>query len=125
MYQLAADLILIIHFCFIAFVVFGALLFFISKKIVYIHIPTLAWGVYAELKQVVCPLTYIENWFLKKAGLETYTHGFIQNYLFPIVYPADLTKEMQTYFGIALIAINIFFYGLIIYRQKNKFSLKN
>jgi len=32
MYELAADLTLIVHFAFILFVVFGALLFFFSTK---------------------------------------------------------------------------------------------
>ena len=34
MYELAADLTLIVHFAFIIFVVFGALLFFVSTKII-------------------------------------------------------------------------------------------
>ena len=113
MYQFVADLILITHFFFIVFVAFGATLFFIKKKVIFFHFPALILGIYIELKNLVCPLTYIENWFLEKAGLETYAHGFIQNYLSPIVYPVNLTKEMQTYFGIALIAINIFFYGSV------------
>ena len=32
MYELAADIILIIHFLFIIFVIFGAFLFFVAKK---------------------------------------------------------------------------------------------
>ena len=49
MYELATDLTLIVHFAFILFVVFGALLFFISTKIVFIHIPAFIWGSYIEL----------------------------------------------------------------------------
>ena len=41
MYELAADLTLIVHFAFIIFVVFGALLFFVSTKIIYVHVPAL------------------------------------------------------------------------------------
>ena len=114
MYELAADLILIVHFIFIIFVVFGALLFFVVKKIVFIHIPALIWGSYIELTHSICPLTYLENWFLDKANLTIYSEGFIQNYIVPIVYPADLTKDLQIYLGITLIVINIIIYGLIL-----------
>ena len=114
MYELAANLILIIHFVFIIFVVFGALLFFVVKKIVFIHIPALIWGSYIELTHSICPLTYLENWFLNKANLTIYSEGFIQNYIVPIVYPTDLTKNLQIYLGITLIVINIIIYGLIL-----------
>ena len=121
MYELAADIILIIHFLFILFVIFGALLFFVAKKIVFIHIPAIIWGSYIELTHSICPLTYLENWFLHKANLTTYSEGFIQNYLVPIVYPVNLTKDLQIYFGIALIVINLVIYAFIYNKVKKKF----
>ena len=120
MHELAADIILIIHFAFILFVVFGALLFFVTTKIIFIHFPALIWGSYIELTNSICPLTYLENWFLHKANLTTYSEGFIQNYLVPIVYPVSLTKDLQIYLGIALIVINIVFYAFIFSKMKEK-----
>ena len=120
MHELAADIILIIHFAFILFVIFGALLFFVTTKIIIIHLPALIWGSYIELTNSICPLTYLENWFLHKANLTTYSEGFIQNYLMPIVYPASLTKDLQIYLGIALIVINIVFYAFIFSKMKEK-----
>ena len=114
MYELAADLTLIAHFAFILFVVFGALLFFVTTKIIFIHIPAFIWGSYIELTHSICPLTYLENWFLNKANLTIYSEGFIQNYLVPIVYPVDLTKDLQIYLGITLIVVNIIIYGFIL-----------
>ena len=121
MHELAADLTLIVHFAFILFVVFGALLFFFSTKIVFIHIPAFIWGSYIELTHSICPLTYLENWFLHKANLTTYSEGFIQNYLVFIVYPTNLSKDLQIYLGMSLIVINIIIYGFIINRLKKKF----
>ena len=120
MYELAADLILIVHFIFIIFVVFGALLFFVVKKIVFIHIPAFIWGSYIELTHSICPLTYLENWFLHKANLTTYSESFIQNYLVSIVYPTNLSKDLQIYLGIAIIVVNMIIYGFIISRLKKK-----
>ena len=122
MYELAANLTLIVHFAFILFVVFGALLFFVTTKIIFIHFPALIWGSHIELTNSICPLTYLENWFLHKANLTTYSEGFIQNYLMPIVYPVSLTKDLQIYLGIALIVINIVFYAFIFNKLKKNFK---
>jgi len=120
MYEFAADLTLIVHFAFIIFVVFGALLFFVSTKIIYVHVPALIWGIYIEITHSICPLTYLENWFLQKANLTTYSEGFIQNYLVPVVYPMNLTNDLQTYLAIVLIVANMLMYGLIISKSKKK-----
>ena len=114
MYELAADLTLIVHFAFIIFVVFGGILFLISTKIIYVHVPAFLWGIYIELTHSICPLTHLENWFLQKANLKTYSEGFIQNYLVPIVYPKNLTEDLQIYFAIVLVVINSIIYGFII-----------
>jgi len=118
MYEIAANLILFVHFIFILFVVFGALLFFASSKIIFIHIPAFIWGSYITLTNSICPLTYLENWFLNKANLTTYSEGFIQNYLVSIVYPTNLTKDLQIYLGITLILINMVIYAFIYYKMK-------
>ena len=122
MYEMAANLTLIVHFAFILFVVFGALLFFVATKIIFIHFPALIWGSYIELTNSICPLTYLENWFLHKANLTTYSEGFIQNYLVPIVYPVSLTKDLQIYLGIAIIVINIVIYAFIFNKLKKNFK---
>ena len=113
MYELLANLTLFTHLIFILFVIFGGMLFFIFSKIIYIHIPSLIWGIYIEFTNSVCPLTYLENWLLYKGELSTYSNDFINNYLFPIIYPEGLTAEIQIYLGASLIVINIFIYGSI------------
>jgi len=98
------------------------LLFFVVKKMVFIHIPAIIWGSYIELTHSICPLTYLENWFLHKANLTTYSEGFIQNYLVPIVYPMNLTKDLQIFLGIGLIVINIVIYAFIFGKLKKNFK---
>jgi hypothetical protein len=118
MYEFLATLTLIIHFLFILFVIFGALLFFIKSWILYFHIPAFLYGVYVELTQSICPLTYLENYFLTKTNLASYSTSFIQNYLYAIIYPINLTKEIQINLAIALLIINGIIYGFIIKRKK-------
>ena len=120
MYEFLANLTLIIHLIFILFVIFGGLLFFIFSKIIYIHFPALMWGIYLELTSSICPLTYLENWFLSQGQLTTYSNSFIQNYVLPIIYPENLTADLQIYLGTTLIIINIFIYGLILLKFKRK-----
>jgi len=122
MYEIAANLILLVHLIFIIFVVLGGLLFFASSKIIFIHIPALIWGIYIELTSSTCPLTYLENWFLHKANLITYSGSFIQNYLVPIVYPVNITKDLQIFLGIGIIVINIVIYAFIINKLKKNFK---
>ena len=100
---------------------FWWIIFFIFSKIIYIHFPALIWGIYIELTGSICPLTYLENWFLDKGELSTYSSSFIQNYFLPIIYPQNLTSRIQIYLGIGLIIINILIYGLILFKYKKKF----
>ena len=118
MYESLATLTLIIHFLFILFVIFGGLLFFIKPWTLYFHIPAFLYGVYIEFTQTICPLTYLENYLLTKANLATYSTTFIQNYLYAIIYPINLTKEIQISLGISLIVLNAVIYGIVVIKYK-------
>jgi len=122
MYESLATLTLIIHFLFILFVIFGGFLFFIKPWILYFHIPAFLYGVYIEFTQSVCPLTYLENYFLTKANLATYSTTFIQNYLYAIIYPVNLTKDLQINLGISLIVLNAVIYGIVVIKYKKNRS---
>ena len=113
-YGLGANLTLAFHFTFIVFVIFGASLLFVSKKFVFIHIPSVIYATYVEFSHSICPLTYLENWFLSKANMKSYPSSFIEQYLIPIIYPNNLTPELQLYLGSLLIIINIIIYTLVI-----------
>jgi len=119
MYEFLATFTLIIHFLFIVYVILGGLFFFIKPWTLYFHIPAFLYGVYVEFTQSICPLTYLENYFLTKANLASYSTSFIQNYLYAIIYPINLTKELQIILGITLIIINVIIYGFIINRKKS------
>jgi len=119
MYEFLASLTLILHFLFIIFVIFGGLLFFIKKWVILIHLPALIYGIYVEFTQSICPLTYLENFLLQKAKLTTYSTSFIQNYLVPIIYPVNLTKDIQINLAIALIILNAVIYTVVVIKYKN------
>ena len=113
-YELGANLTFVVHLAFIVFVIFGSLLLFASKKIAFLHIPSVIYVTYIELSHSICPLTYIENWFLNKGNMKNYPSSFIEQYLIPIVYPNNLTTELQFFLGLLLILINVVIYILAI-----------
>ena len=116
--EILATLTLLLHFSFILFVIFGALLILRFKKIIYFHIPAVAWGAYIELSHSICPLTHLENYFLKKAGKDQYSVDFIENYIFKIIYPPALNYEIQTYLGVILIFVNLVIYYYIVKKSR-------
>ena len=101
------------HFLFIAFALFGSFLVLWKRRVIWLHLPALAWGAYIELSGNICPLTPLENHFRELAGQGTYYGGFITHYLGPIIYPAGLTRSTQYLAFAILVAINLTGYALV------------
>ena len=110
-FSLMADLVVLLHLLFILYAVFGALLVFRWKRNAWLHLPALMWAVLVALNNWVCPLTPVEN-RLRAAGAGTYTGGFIEHYIIPVIYPAPLTPVIQTGLGIVLLVFNAVVYGI-------------
>ncbi len=60
-FGVAADLVVALHAAFALFVALGALLAFRWRRVMWVHLPTAAWGVLIEFSGWVCPLTPLEN----------------------------------------------------------------
>lgn len=115
--QLAADLVVLLHFSFILFVVFGGLLIFKWRWLAWLHLPAAAWGAFIEISGGICPLTPLEN-KLRAANGDVYSGDFIDHYIMPVIYPSDLTHQMQIILGIAVLILNGIIYGLWLTRKK-------
>jgi len=114
-----ADAVVLLHLAFIVFVVAGAALLFRWPRLVWLHLPALLWGAYAEFSGALCPLTPLENRLRALAGDAGYRGGFVEHYLIPLIYPAALTREWQTMLGLAVVAINAALYaGWIVSRRR-------
>lgn len=117
-YALAADGVVIIHFLFVLFVVFGALLVLRWRWLAALHLPAVIWVLLLEFNGWICPLTPLENDLRDRAGRSTYDGGFIDRYLMPILYPPGLTPELQWLLGGGVLLINGLIYGLLIRRLR-------
>jgi hypothetical protein len=121
-YLLLADLVVLAHFGFIVFVLLGGLLAFRWQWMPWLHVPAMAWGGFIELTGRICPLTPLENALRHAAGQTKYSQSFTEQYIFPIVYPAGLDRELQIMMGFALIFLNISIYGYLAWHRWNRIS---
>ena len=118
MASLAADFLLLLHLAFILFVALGAFLALKWPRVAWLHIPCALWGMAIEFGGWICPLTPLEQHFLKLAGGAGYSGGFLQHYVWPIIYPDELTRGMQVGLGLAVLAVNLLVYGIMLARHK-------
>jgi len=111
-----ADLIVFIHFSFILFVIFGGFLVLKWRKLIWLHLTAVTWGVLIEFAGWICPLTSLENQLRSTSG-GGYASSFIEHYIIPIIYPSALTREIQVSLGLAVILLNFFVYRKLFLKR--------
>jgi nitrate reductase gamma subunit len=117
LYGLLADFVVGLHMAFVVFVLIGGLLALKWPWLVRLHLPAAAWGAIVEFSGWLCPLTPLENWLREQAGRGTYDTDFLGRYLLPLLYPADLTRDMQIVFGTIVLLVNAGVYALLWRRR--------
>ena len=117
-YRLLADLVVVVHFGFILFVVLGGLLAVRWPKLIWAHLPAALWGAIVELTGWICPLTPLESHLRILGGGRKVADSFIAHYLMPLIYPQGLTRGMQILLGLAVVLINAAVYGFICRRRR-------
>ncbi|MBU0462285.1 MAG: DUF2784 domain-containing protein [Proteobacteria bacterium] len=113
-----ANCILILHFAFIMFVVFGGMFIFYRQWMSWLHIPAVFWAAIIEFSGWICPLTPLENHLRALSGQSGYNHGFIHHYLLKIIYPEGLTRQTQIFLGLGVLIINLFVYTAYFKKRK-------
>lgn len=118
--RLAADAVMLLHFMFVLFVVLGALIVIRFPWVAILHLPAVAWGAFIEITGGVCPLTYIENDLRRRAGSAGLETGFIEHYIYPLLYPPGLTRNVQLTLAAVVLGLNAALYAWILVRQRMK-----
>ena len=116
-YGVLADAVLILHLCFILFVVLGGVLVLRWPWLAWLHLPAAVWGALVEIAGWICPLTPLEVALRQAAGDAAYDTTFVERYLVPLVYPSALTREMQMALGVFVVAVNVAVYGAVWRRR--------
>jgi hypothetical protein len=114
LYRIAADGLMLFHLSFILFVLFGGLLVLKWRYLIGLHLPAAAWGVAVEFFHLPCPLTDWENRMRHGAGQSGYGGGFIEHYVWPVIYPAGLTAEIQVGLAVVVLVLNVLVYLRVI-----------
>lgn len=117
---LLADGVVLLHLAFVLFVVFGGLLVMRYFWVALAHVPAFLWGAYIEITGGLCPLTGVENRLRQKAGEGGYDAGFIEHYIYPVLYPPGLTRTTQFWLATIVLALNGVIYGWILLRRQRK-----
>ena len=116
-YGLLAELVVILHFLFVAYAILGGLLVLRWRWSLFVHLPALVWAALIEFLHWTCPLTPLENWLRRASGQPAYEEGFIERYLVDVLYPPGLTHTHQLVLGIALVGFNLALYAFGWRRQ--------
>jgi len=120
LHQAGADAVLLVHFGFILFVLLGGLLVWKWPRIAWLHLPAVLWGALIEFSAGICPLTPLENRLRQAAGEGGYSGGFVERYLLPVIYPADLTRDVQLLLGLLVLVLNLAIYAAVFWVRRKK-----
>ncbi|MBV8975709.1 MAG: DUF2784 domain-containing protein [Sinobacteraceae bacterium] len=119
LWSLLADALVVLHFAFTAFVVFGGFLTWRWPRLAWLHLPALAWGCWVELSHSICPLTPLENHFRRLGGEAGYNEGFLAHYLVRVLYPPGLTWHVQWLLAAVLLVVNLIAYSRLMHRLRS------
>src|SRR5579864_1332258 len=116
-YRAMADLVVVLHFAIVIFVALGGLLVVFWRRVAWVHLPIVAWVIFAESFQKICPLTYLEDWLRDRGSMERYHGDFVAHYIMPVLYPNGLTPRVQVVLGVLVLTVNVLFY-VAAFRRK-------
>lgn len=111
-YRALAVGLVVIHAAVSLFMVFGGLLVWRGLAPAWLQLPLAAWGVVVFLGNITCPLTPLEKWLRRRAGLPTYHTGFVEQYLMPRSLRGRVTRGGNVAVGLGVLAANVVIYGL-------------
>jgi len=117
-YLYLADIVVLLHVCFVLFVLLGGFLAAWKPFMAWFHLPAVFWAAGIELLGWICPLTPIENMLRDMGGGTGYATGFVEHYIMPLLYPAALTRKMQISFGLLVLGVNSAIYLSLWLRER-------
>ena len=118
--RLLADAVVVFHVLFIAFAIGGGLLVLRWRRVMWLHLPAVAWAVLVEVMSWPCPLTPLENFFRRRGGAAGYSESFVEHYVMPVLYPEGLTDRAQFLIGSFVFAVNIAVYAAVAVQWRRR-----
>ncbi len=103
-YGLLADVVVVIHLGFIAFVAVGGFLAWRWPWLLWLHVPAIIYALVIVTVGFDCPLTPLERGLRHAAGQRGYAGGFVKHYLTGVVYPDRQLALAQAVVAAAVLA---------------------
>lgn len=94
-YRLAADVVVVVHFAFVVFVVIGGVVALRWPKVLWLHVPAVLYSVWIIVFSITCPLTPLERNLRERGGADRYSESFIERYVEGVLYPGDMLRQAQ------------------------------
>lgn len=94
-WRVLADLVIVLHYGFLLYLVVGGFLAVRRPRTIWLHALAAIWGSLIIITRVPCPLTAAQNYFREQDGLPPLRAGFIQLYVRGTIYPARLEVAVQ------------------------------
>jgi hypothetical protein len=112
-YAVLAGAVVLLHLGFVVFAAGGGLLALRWPRAAWVHVPAASWAAFIEFSGGICPLTPLEGALRARAGLDHYEGDFVARYLFPMLYPEGLDRNVQVALGVAVVALNVGLYSFV------------
>ena len=113
LYKVAADVIVLTHFLWIIFLLFGAIWGVRNRTVKIIHLAGLFFAILIQVFGWYCPLTYLEFWLRSRHNPSTsYAGSFIIYYVERLVY-LEISRT-----GVLLATIGLVIFNFWLYLRK-------
>lgn len=110
LYRVLADIVVLIHFLWIVFLIFGALLGRKHRAIKIFHIGGVIFALTIQILGWYCPLTHLEIWLRRMHDPSlSYSGSFIIHYVEKVVY-VNLSEQTVLIMTIVLVALSGWLY---------------
>ncbi|MFI6731918.1 DUF2784 domain-containing protein [Nonomuraea sp. NPDC050451] len=115
MYRIIAEAAMVVHFAFLVYMAVGGFVAWRWRRTIWAHLAVVGWGLLSIVTGVECPLTVIEDWGRRNAGLAGLpASGFIDNYIEGVIYPEQYTNLVRL--GVAVLVL-FSYVGYVLRRQ--------
>jgi Protein of Unknown function (DUF2784) len=94
-YHWLVNVILALHFGFLAYLVLGGFLAWRWPRAILAHLAAVIWAILIVLEWVDCPLTWAEGWARERSGDAPLTAGFIDRYITGVIYPPEYLLQSR------------------------------
>ena len=113
-FRVLADLAVVVHFGFLVFLVVGGWASLRWRRLLWLHVATVAWSAGIVTVGQTCPLTVLEVWATERAGGPRLEGGFIDRYVEGVVYPGSMAGLVRV--AVALVVVVSWF---VVWRSRD------